>query len=66
MNKSASKGLTEQAKRQRAAYYRQWRRKNPGKASEYQKRYWERKSQQSDNKEASDGASTAESSDKSI
>lgn len=53
MSESASKGLTEAAKRQRAAYYRDWRRRNPGKASEYQKRYWERKSQQVTIEEAS-------------
>lgn len=63
MNESSSKGITEAAKRKRAQYYRDWRKKNPGKASEYQKRYWERKSQQVTDVKASNEELTAESSD---
>lgn len=63
MNESASKGMTEAAKRQRAQYYRDWRKRNPTKASEYQKRYWERKSQQMTDVKASNEELTAESSD---
>lgn len=63
MNESASKGMTEAAKRQRAEYYRNWRKKNPTKSTEYQKRYWERKSQQVTDVKASNEELTAESSD---
>ena len=63
MNESASKGLTESAKRKRAEYYRNWRRKNPGKASEYQRRYWQRKAQQSASHETSYEGKTVRDSD---
>lgn len=34
------------AKELKAAYQREWRRKNPGKSTEYTRRYWQRKAQQ--------------------
>ena len=53
---------SDAAKRQRAQYYRAWRKRNPGKATEYQVRYWERKARNATNTKASDEAETAESS----
>lgn len=58
MTGTADKTISDQAKRERAAYYRDWRKRNPGKASEYQKRYWERKSQQVTIEKAPDGERT--------
>lgn len=58
MTGTADKTISDQAKRERAAYYRQWRKRNPGKASEYQRRYWQRKAQQSASTEAPDGEKT--------
>ena len=63
MNESASKGLTEQAKQRRREYYKEWRRKNPGKNAQYQRRYWEKMAQQGANKKTSDEVKTAKSSD---
>jgi len=58
LSESVKQTMTDQAKRQRAAYYREWRRRNPGKASEYQKRYWERKSRAVTSEEAPNGEKT--------
>lgn len=63
MNESASVGLSEAAKRKRAAYYRDWRRRNPGKASEYQRRYWRKKAEESASHETSDEGKTVRESD---
>lgn len=38
--------MTEQAKRARAAYLREWRKQNPEKFQAQIERYWERKAQQ--------------------
>jgi len=38
--------MTEQAKEARRKYYREWRKKNPGKDREYHKRYWDKKAQE--------------------
>ena len=35
--------MTQEAKKARAAYAREWRRKNPDKQRANQQRYWERK-----------------------
>ena len=35
--------LTQKARDERAAYKREWRRKNPGKNKEYIARYWEKR-----------------------
>jgi len=35
--------MTGEAKRARAAYLRQWRKRNPGKQKEYDQRKWENK-----------------------
>lgn len=35
--------MTEQAKKTRLEYQREWRKKNPNKAKEYINRYWEKK-----------------------
>lgn len=37
--------LDEQARKTRAAYYREWRRKNPDKVRENNRRYWEKRTQ---------------------
>ena len=60
MTGTADKTISDQAKRERAAYYRQWRKRNPGKSSEYQKRYWERKSQRVTVEKAPDGEKTVD------
>ena len=39
------KQLDEQARAARAAYFREWRKKNPDKVRESNRRYWERKAQ---------------------
>lgn len=41
--KTPSDDLKTKARASRAEYYREWRKKNPGKTSEYQRRYWENK-----------------------
>lgn len=45
--------MTDEAKRARAAYIKEWRAKNPNKDKEYKARYWEkiakRQSQKSEN-----------------
>jgi len=41
-----SKELTPEAKAARAAYLREWRRRHPGKQTEYTRRSWERKAEQ--------------------
>lgn len=38
--------LSNQAKEAQRAYLREWRRKNPEKVRESNRRYWERKAQQ--------------------
>ena len=38
--------LSNQAKEAQRAYLREWRRKNPEKVQENNRRYWERKAQQ--------------------
>lgn len=63
MTGTAEKTISDQAKRQRAAYYREWRRRNPGKASQYQRAYWQRKAEKENSEKASDGALTAKSSE---
>ena len=35
--------MTAAAKRARAAYQRDWHKRNPGKKKEYQQAYWQRK-----------------------
>ena len=37
------KDLSDEARRLRNAYNRKWFKKNPGKAKQYQIKYWERK-----------------------
>ncbi|OUO13139.1 hypothetical protein B5F94_10740 [Flavonifractor sp. An4] len=39
------KQLDEQARAARAAYFREWRKKNPDKVRESNRRYWERRAQ---------------------
>lgn len=38
--------MSIEAKRERAAYMRKWRRKNPNKTREYEAKKWERKATQ--------------------
>lgn len=38
--------MSEQANAARAAYYRKWRKKNPEKQKEYNRRYWEKKARE--------------------
>lgn len=40
------KGISEQARAAQREYLREWRRKNPDKVRENNRRYWERKAQQ--------------------
>ena len=40
------KEISEKAKEAQRAYLREWRRKNPEKVRENNRRYWERKAQQ--------------------
>lgn len=49
--------MTESAKEARRAYYRQWRKNNPEKSGEYQKRYWDRKALQLEATEKEKGES---------
>lgn len=35
--------MTDQAKKARNEYYKEWRKKHPNKQQEYNRRYWERK-----------------------
>jgi len=37
--------MTQEAKKERAAYAREWRKKNPEKNKEYVDSYWKRKAQ---------------------
>ena len=39
----SEKRLDEQARAERAAYFREWRRRNPDKVRESNRRYWERR-----------------------
>lgn len=39
--------MTDEARRTRNAYKREWNRKNADKVKEYQSKYWEKKSEQS-------------------
>ena len=48
------KEISEKAKEAQRAYLREWRRKNPDKVRENNRRYWERKAQQA----ASEGNKT--------
>lgn len=45
--------MTEEAKKARREYARQWRAKNRKKIKEYMERYWERRVQQDKENEAS-------------
>lgn len=38
--------LSEEAKKARAIYIREWRKKNPDKVQEYEARRWEKKAQE--------------------
>lgn len=38
--------MSYKANRSRAAYYREWRKKNPDKVRKYQETYWEKKYQE--------------------
>lgn len=38
--------MTKEARAARAEYMREWRKKNPGKQSEYDAKKWERKGEQ--------------------
>ncbi len=35
--------LSEEARQEKNQYFREWRRRNPDKVKEAQRRYWERK-----------------------
>ena len=43
--KSTICGLTKEAREARAAYMREWRKRHPEKAQEYNARMWERKAE---------------------
>ena len=44
-------GMSDQAKRDRAAYYRRWRKEHPKKNTQYCNRYWEKRSRNSQQSE---------------
>ena len=43
LKKISENEMNELIRKEKAAYYREWRQKNPEKAAEIQRRYWERK-----------------------
>ena len=51
-------GLTDAARKSRAEYYKEWRRKNPGKQREYIERYWQRRYEKLNSEQAPDGEKT--------
>lgn len=38
--------MSDEARKARAEYMRQWRKRNPGKQAEYSARYWTRKAKE--------------------
>lgn len=38
--------MSEEARKARSEYFRQWRKKNPEKARQYQQRHWEKKAKE--------------------
>ena len=55
MNPTAQ--IEEQARAARVAYFREWRKKNPDKVKENNRRYWEKRSARlAAEKEANNGA----------
>ena len=44
-------GISEEARRARNAYLREWRRKNPDKAKAIKDRYWEKKAREAASQE---------------
>jgi len=57
------KPISINGKRERREYYREWRKKNPGKAAEYQRRYWEKKFNTKNFEKASDEVNTEKTGD---
>lgn len=49
MNSNAR--MTDEARKAKAEYMKEWRKRNPGKQAEYQERYWTRKAMERNNKE---------------
>lgn len=43
--------IMKEARKAKAEYMRQWRRRNPGKQAEYSNRYWIRKAMQLNNQD---------------
>lgn len=50
-NASDTDSISKEAKQTRAEYYREWRKKNPGKTKEYAERYWDKKQKKEQQKE---------------
>ena len=46
--------MNDEAKKARAAYMRDWYKRNPGKQREYQDRYWRKKAAQAAAEQADD------------
>ena len=46
-----NKQLSEEARKARNAYYREWRKKNPEKARQAQERYWKKKAKEMQERE---------------
>ena len=46
INKRYNSSMTDAAKRARAEYAKEWRKKNPDKQREINRRYWEKKAEQ--------------------
>lgn len=44
-NLDSEKRIDEQARAARSAYYREWRRRNPDKVREINRKYWQRRAE---------------------
>lgn len=53
------KDLSEDAKEERRRYKREWNRKNPDKVKAAQRRYWERKAQNRQDRQTQDAENCA-------
>lgn len=49
MNSNAR--MTDEARKAKAEYMKEWRKRNPGKQAEYNNRYWIRKAMEQNNRE---------------
>lgn len=52
-----SKQLSEEARKARNAYFREWRKKNPEKVKQANEKYWEKKAQEMQEQEEAEAES---------